>query len=128
MIAPTDGEQNSGELYSESTVGSCFVSPDGLLALSVTEDVDGDQLIGFHGFDWQVQASVLSEVTGLPVAQARQEFIDEVLNDNLLVAVLYQHEEIGDIWVTEDPEMDQSLLKPHEKLIFRYWSGKRKTL
>ncbi|MEM7477564.1 MAG: hypothetical protein AAF483_21465 [Planctomycetota bacterium] len=124
MIAPLDEADDSSNSSEEGGAENYFVSPDGLLALTIVHDIDGEQLLGFHGFDWQVQISVLAEVTGLPAEQAKQEFIDDILSDKLLIAVLYQHNELGDIWVTDDPEMDKSFLKPNEKLEFRYWSGR----
>ena len=135
MIAPQDendrqqmeissadppGQSASDASYS---VGSCFVSPDGALALTIAEDVDGEELIGFHGFEWTVQVSVLGELSGKPAEEAKQIFVDEIRSDQLLIAVLYRFGEVTDIWVTDDPEMDKNYLKANEELVFRHWSG-----
>ncbi len=104
-------------------VGSCIVSPDGALALTIAEDVDGEELIGFHGFEWTVQVSVLGELSGKPAEDAKQAFVEEIRSDQLLIAVLYRFGEVADIWVTDDPEMDKNYLQANEKLVFRYWNG-----
>lgn len=104
------------------SVGSCFVSPDGALALTIAEDVDGEELIGFHGFEWAVQVSVLGELSGKPAEDAKQAFVEEIRSDQLLIAVLYRFGEVADIWVTDDPEMDKSYLKANEELVFRHWN------
>lgn len=100
------------------------VSPDGLLALTVQSDVDGEQLIGFHGFDWSVQMSVLGELANEPAAAAGAKFIDSILRDQALIAVLEQNGMMVDVWITEDPKVDLNYLQEGESLSFRYWSGK----
>lgn len=100
------------------------VSSDGLLALTVKCDIDGDQLIGFHGYDWNLQASILSEITGLAIAEAIAVFIEDVLNDRSIIAVLDRGGVVQDVWVTNSPKTDLQYLRPGETLTFRYWSGK----
>lgn len=99
------------------------VSPDGALAISVRNDVDGEKLIGFHGFEWQVQVSSLSEEQGKETAAALDDFVKNILDDRSIIAVLRKHGEIVDVWVTDDPESDREFLQPGEELAFRNWSG-----
>ncbi len=118
MIAPNS---NSGSSEQDQPY---YVSQDGLLALTISTDVDGEQLIGFHGFEWNVQISVLSELTHLSHEEARRTFIDDVLEDRAIIAVLRRHGEISDVWVTDAPKMDLQYVKEGESLEFRRWSGK----
>lgn len=116
MITHIAPESNEEPVY--------HVSPDGKLALTVIGDVDGEQLIGFHGFDWSVQMSILGEVTGTSPREAGMQFIQDVLQDKAMIAVLLSQGMITDVWITEDPKVDRNYLKPGEELQFRYWSGK----
>ena len=125
MIAPQN-EENDPLPYSKSDV--YHVSADGVLALTIVNDVDGEELIGFHGFDWSVQVSILSEVAGTSQDVARKKFIDDVLNDRSIIAVLSVHGETADVWITDEPKMDLKFLKEGENLSFRYWSGAKVAL
>lgn len=119
MIAPSDHE------HSAEDDANFHVSPDGLLALRVVRDVDGEELIGFHGFDWSVQIRILSELSGVPAEAAKQAFIDKVLSDVAIIAILKTQGVMMDAWVTEEPHIDLKFLKAHEEIEFRYWSGAR---
>ena len=48
MIAPPESEEP--EIH---------ISPDGLLALCIAPNVEGETMISFHGFDWAIAASQL---------------------------------------------------------------------
>lgn len=119
MIAPG----NEPPLDSDADEGVFHVSPDGLLALCMVRDVDGEWLLGFHGHDWNIQVSVLSELTGLSPEEATRQFVDDVLQDRAIIAILKSHGEIADVWVTESPKIDLQYVKEGESLSFRYWSG-----
>ena len=112
MIAPNDDEHHY------------HVSPDGLLAISVSNDIDGERLVGFHGFDWKVTVSSLSDESALEQDAALERFISDILEDRFTIAVLKRHGELTDVWVTDDPESDRQFLQAGEELVFRSWSGK----
>lgn len=107
---------------SEDDEPICHVSPDGLLALIVVSDAEGETLIGFHGFDWHVTASALSHLSGLSELAACAKFVEDVLQNRATIAVLESHGEVLDIWVTDSPQTDLQVLKEGESLSFRYWS------
>lgn len=101
----------------------CHVTSDGLLALTIVEDTDGESLIGFHGFEWNVQISELSELSGVSRPQALQDFLDDLFHDRSLIAVLSRRGEVVDAWITDDPQIDLQYIQEGEQLSFRYWSG-----
>lgn len=119
MISPAD---DSGQDREDDRI--FVVSPDGELALTMEIDVDGECLLGFHGFEWRQQGSVLCEMYGTSVDEACQSFLQNIINDGAVIAVLSCHGDRADVWVTEDPREDLRYLKDGEKLEFRYWSGK----
>ncbi len=100
-----------------------FTSPDGLLALAVVCTPEGETLIGFHGFEWYLQANSLTESSGLQEHLAIEKFVNDVLENRSLIAVLIVDGDIVDVWVTELPESDRSYCRDGETLLFRYWSG-----
>lgn len=116
MIAPTSDEPSGED-------GIWHVSQDGTLAISVTSDVDGERLIGFHGFEWSLPASSLLADRQDSLDDAIQRFVDDVLQDQAVIAVLSRHNEVTDIWITEAPQEDLQYLQQGETLLFRYWSG-----
>lgn len=101
-----------------------FTSPDGQLALTVQTDVDGEVLVGFHGFDWNIQASQLADTRRIDAEQAVEQFMEEIMNDDHLIAVLKIEDDITDVWITELPDVDAELCQAEESIEFRYWSGK----
>jgi hypothetical protein len=102
------------------------VSPDGQLALTVLEAGDGEVHVCFHGFEWYTPASLLAEISGLKPERAVEHYIEQVLQDNALIAVLREEGEVRDVWVTDAPESDLQHQRPGESIEFRYWSGVRK--
>jgi hypothetical protein len=100
------------------------VSPDGSLALTVVDAGDGELHVGFHGFEWYAPASLLAELSGLEPAVAVERYIESVLHDGVLIAVLRQEGEVQDVWITDAPESDLQHQRPGESLEFRYWSGR----
>ena len=120
MISPGDSDQAKPE---EDRI--FLVSPDGDLALTMEIDIDGECLLGFHGFEWRQQGSVLSEQHGTTVDLACQTFIKQVIEDQAIIAVLSRHGERTDIWITEAPDDDLEYLQEGESILFRYWSGRK---
>ena len=122
MISPADENQETPE-------DRIFVvSPDGELALTVEIDVDGECLLGFHGFEWRQLGSVICEQYGTAIDEACESYLQNIITDGAVIAVLSSHGEKSDVWVTEDPNEDLQYLKDGESLAFRYWSGKLATL
>ncbi len=117
MIASPD-HQDSGD------APEYHCSPDGLLALTVVDDSEREQTVRFHGFDWHTDASTLAELTGLSPEEAVRGFVDDVLHDRSLIAVLTIDGEVDDVWVTDSPESDLQFMLDGEQLQFRYWSGR----
>lgn len=101
------------------------ISPDGSLALSAIDGVDGEKQVGFHGFDWKLEVSALSTECVPEPEEALEQFIEDVLEDRSIIAVLSKHGEMIDVWVTEDPKSDRSYVRDGEELHFRFWSGIR---
>ena len=113
----------ANEIPDDSSADRFVVSDDGLLALSVYEDTDGESLIGFHGYEWRLQASSLVEDEA-QLEDAIDAYFRNVVEDRAMIAVLSEHGEIVDVWVTESPGDDQEYVRPGETLSFRTWSGR----
>lgn len=118
----------------ESSDPEMHVSPDGALALCVTPNVEGETMIGFHGFEWAIAATQIVEFDdrdseGFDAGQLQgskpvQDYVRRVLNDESIIAVSIRGDEIIDAWITEFPKDDLEFCADDERLSFRYWSGK----
>lgn len=103
-------------------------SPDGQLALSITVNSDGETKIGFHGFDWATYSDQLAEESGLEPSEATRQFVNNVLSDLAIIAVLIVDGDMTDAWITELPETDLEYCQEGEVVLFRFWSGKEVTV
>ena len=99
-------------------------SPDGYLTLAVERLPDGDTAIGFRGFRWHTHADILASMSGCSEEAAVRDYVDSVLGDRAVIAVLWIDDAISDVWITDDPESDRQNSQPNEDLRFRYWSGR----
>src|SRR5215212_513168 len=105
-----------------------YRSPDGSPIL-VVRDEDGDITIGFEGFAWHTHGDILAAtyafagVSGLTPETASARFVDDVVSNRAIIAVLRSGGDISDLWVTEDPAGERRSVQPDESLEFRYWNG-----
>ena len=99
-------------------------SADGLLTLAVESLKDGDVAIGFRGYPWHTHADILASISSMNETDAVRQFIDDVLNDRSLIAVLIIDDAIHDVWITDDPANDCKYKQSNEEIQFRYWSGR----
>jgi hypothetical protein len=102
-------------------------SPDGLLNLAFEKSRDGDTIIGFTGYQWHAHGDILSAEFGLDEDASIRKYIDEILNNRRIIAVLSKGNKILDVWIVDDAI---DALKSHEKykgdgemLELRYWNG-----
>jgi hypothetical protein len=100
-----------------------YVSKDGSLRLLVGHDPDGDIAIGFGGFQWHTHGDILASPSGLPVDQAVERYVGDILSNRALIAIARVGEGIQDIWVTDDPASCFEHKPTNEKLEFRTWDG-----
>lgn len=65
-------------------------SPDGLLTFSVLQypDEENDISIGFENFEWHTHADILASTSGLSEVEAVRQFVDELLNNKTIIAVM----------------------------------------
>ena len=96
-----------------------YVSKDGSLRLLVGHDPDGDIAIGFGGFQWHTHGDILASPSGLPVDQAVERYVGDILSNRALIAIARVGEGIQDIWVTDDPASCFELKSTNERLEFR---------
>lgn len=97
-------------------------SDDGILTL-VAEQIRDDVQIGFEGLSWHTHGDILAQLSGLPLRQAVERFVDELLKGQHLIAVLRMNGALVDAWVTDEPARDALHKLPGEDLEFRYWDG-----
>jgi hypothetical protein len=99
-------------------------SDDGLLNLIVIREDDGDSIIGFHGNKWHTHGDILASVSGLSERDAIRQFIDSILNDEAVIAVLRSNGAVRDVWVTDDIQSELKYKQDNEDFEFRRWSGR----
>lgn len=99
-----------------------YVSPDGLLRLVITRE-DDDLSIGFEGYAWHTHGDILAAISGLPEHDAIRAFVERILADDQVIAVLRTGNKIQDVWPTDDPHGELKHLQPEETMEFRRWSG-----
>jgi len=103
-------------------------SPDGAFILVVSQD-DDDITIGFAGFEWHTHGDVLAasyqlvDVTDLTPEGAAMRFVQDVVSNRAIIAVVKSGNRIRDIWVTDDIEDELRYKQPDEEIEFRYWDG-----
>jgi hypothetical protein len=100
-----------------------YVSEDSFLRLLVGHHPGGDIVIGFGGFQWHTHGDILASLSGLPVDQAVERYVCNILSNRALIAVARVREDIRDIWVTDDPASCFEHKPTNERLDFRTWDG-----
>ncbi len=98
-------------------------SADGALIFAVDALEGGDVAIGFRNFPWHTHADILSSMRSTPEAAAVRSFVDELLNDEAVIALRYIDNVLSDVWVSDDPRGDLRYCQSNERIEFRYWSG-----
>jgi hypothetical protein len=99
-------------------------SPDGSLTFGVEDLGGGDVAIGFCGFPWHTHADILASMSGRSEDEAVRAYVDTVLDDSAVIAILSVDGVVSDVWITDDPESERQYIEPNENLQFRYWSGR----
>jgi len=98
------------------------ISPDGMLRFVIERD-DDDVSLGFSGFSWHTHADLLRGTYGATEQEAVVRFVEELLNDRMVVALTRIGGVIQDVWVTDDPASELRYKPEEEDIEFRYWSG-----
>jgi len=103
-------------------------SPDGRFTLLVTCEND-DIAIGFAGCEWHTHGDLLAASSPLggsteftPEAATRR-FVEDVISNRAVIAVVKTNGSIRDVWITEDIETDLRYMRPGEEIEFCYWDG-----
>jgi hypothetical protein len=104
-------------------MGDDHTSPDGRLRLLVCREL-ADVTVGFEGCEWHTHGDILAAASGLPEPEAVARFVDDVVADRAVIAVLQVAGEVRDAWVTDDPATEGRHLAEAESLDLRYWSGR----
>jgi hypothetical protein len=103
-------------------------TPDGRFTLVVKYE-DDDVLIGFAGFGWHAHGSVLAAnyalggVSGLTPETATRRFVEDIISNRAVIAVMKTDGTIRDVWITDDIETELRYKQPDEEIGFRYWDG-----
>jgi len=97
-------------------------SPDGALTLVVSHE-DDDITIGFDGFQWHTHGDVLAATyqlagaTDLTPEGATQRFVEDIVSNHAIIAVVKSGKRIRDVWVTDDVLSVKSRLGSRKLLI-----------
>lgn len=117
-------------------------SPDGLLHLvvdtCVTENKEHpngfeDWLIGIEPGGWHTHPDILANVYDTTQQEATERYVDQILNDQQVIALRFVSENLHDAFVVdlvyssmeEVMESEKKYIEQNERMIFRYWSGKQ---
>ncbi len=102
-------------------------SPDGLLTFSVLQypDEDNDISLGFENFDWHTHADILAATSDLAEEKAIRQFVNDLLNNRQIIAVVKKGNKIAQVRITEDPIAELKYRQDDEVLEFRYWNGQK---
>jgi len=101
-----------------------YVSPDGRLRFLVVAHPDGDLTLGFDGFPWHTHADILASLSGMGTAEAIRRYVEDLLDDEAVVALWGVPGEVRDVWISEDPARDVGYPTEGEVINLRYWSGR----
>jgi hypothetical protein len=100
------------------------ISPDGLLRFVIERDED-DVSLGFSGFSWHTHADLLVGAYGATEQEAVARFVEELLNDRMVIALTRVGGVVQDVSITYDPVVELRYKPEEEDIEFRYWSGRR---
>jgi hypothetical protein len=99
-----------------------YTSPDGRLTFTIARGEDGVAL-GFEGFAWHTHADLLVGTYGPSEEIAVEHYVDALLANKLLIALVRDERETLDVFITRDPQTDLRYKPADERLEFRYWDG-----
>ncbi|HXS06719.1 MAG TPA: hypothetical protein VN723_08025 [Rhizomicrobium sp.] len=105
-------------------IDSEYISPDGILRF-IVRSRDGDITMGFDGYPWHTHADILVGGVGSSTEVRAKEFVDALLNNHAVIAVLKSQHDIKDAWITDDPARDVRQIDGDEQVEFRFWDGTR---
>ena len=54
---------------------------------------------------------------------ATQRFVEDIVSNHAIIAVVKSRKRIGDVWVTDDVEKELRFKQAEEEIEFRYWNG-----
>lgn len=98
-------------------------TPDGLLTFQVKCDQHGDYCLGFAGYAWHTHPDILTSVLGMPQEQAMRKFVDDLVGNRAIIAVVRVAGGIRDVRIVDEPVSDP--YQPEDETIeFRYWDGR----
>ena len=99
------------------------VSPDGILRFVVLRE-DEDLSLGFSGYNWHTHADLLVGPYGASEEEAAARFVEDLLSDQLVIAMSRIGGVVKDVWITDDPTSELKYEPEGENTVFRYWSGR----
>lgn len=81
---------------------SRYISPDSLLTFLVIRRPD-DVGLGFDGFSWHTHGRILAALSGLSEEEAVQRYVDALLDNRSVIAVVRTGGRVADMWIDDDP-------------------------
>ena len=104
-------------------------SPDRTLRLIVSRE-DGDTTIGFNKLGTNqvyghTHGDILVALSGLPESEAIRQYVERIMDDDEVIAVIRVNGEVQDVFLTDDPTgvLYSEYNLPEESFEFRRWSG-----
>jgi len=99
-----------------------YVSPDGTLTLIVRRYPD-DVVLGFDGTPWHTHGDMLAELSGYPIEEAVSQFLADLQQGRLIIAIAKGKGAILDIYIKDNPEEPDRFKLEDEIIHLRYWDG-----
>jgi hypothetical protein len=101
-----------------------YISPDGLLRF-IVRSPDGDVTMGFDGYPWHTHGDMLPGNVSTSIESRTKSFVDALLDNRAIIAVLKDRNVIKDIWITDDLARAVRYPIEGESIEFRLWGGTR---
>jgi hypothetical protein len=99
-----------------------YVSSDGALTFIVQRD-EQDITLGFEGYPSHTHGDIEAALSGLPVEEAVAQFLNAILTNQAIIAMVAVDGCIRDVWITSDPDKPDPWKPDNETVSFRYWDG-----
>jgi hypothetical protein len=100
-----------------------YASPDGLLRFLVQTADDGVVCLGFDGYLWHRHAQDLAAAWGISEHVAVERYVQDLLENRLVIAVARVGGRVTSVNVTENPVSETHHIPPGMSVELRYWNG-----
>jgi hypothetical protein len=114
--------RSEGYSVNEGPLEERYISPDGALTFLIVREFDEISL-GFQGCPSHTHGDILAELSGLPLAQAVNQYVEALISNKSVVAIATVDGRVRDIWIADEPGKADPYKPENEIISYRYWNG-----